>query len=118
MGPGRPAGQEFGLGRAGLCLGRAHGRQAAGAAANGRGVLLGGDTGFFYNNGKSPAEHPGQPKTVYAFRPATGEYSKVGELPVGIVTAPAIECCGKVHLISGETGPGKRTNTVTVVERV
>lgn len=81
-------------------------------------VLLGGDTGFFYNNGKSPAEHPGQPKTVYAFTPATGTYVKAGELPVGIVTAPAIECCGKVFLVSGETGPGKRTNTVTVVERV
>lgn len=80
-------------------------------------VLLGGDTGFFYNNGKSPAEHPGQPRTVHAYRPEADEYCVAGELPVGVVTAPAAELAGKVYLISGETGPGKRTNTVTVVSR-
>lgn len=80
-------------------------------------LLLGGDTGFFYNNGKSPAEHPGQPRTIYAYRPADDSYAVAGQLPVGIVTAPAVEWHGKVWLISGETGPGKRTNSVTVLER-
>lgn len=80
-------------------------------------LLLGGDTGFFYNNGKPPAEHPGQPRTIYAYRPADDSYALAGQLPVGIVTAPAVEWQGKVWLISGETGPGKRTNSVTVIER-
>lgn len=78
-------------------------------------LLLGGDTGFFHNNGKSPAEHPGQPKTIYAYRPGSDTYALVGELPHGIVTAPAVEWRGAVWLISGETGPGRRTNRVTVL---
>ncbi len=80
-------------------------------------LLLGGDTGFFYNNGRSPAEHPGQPRTIYAYRPAEDAYAAAGELPLGIVTAPAVQWQGKVWLVCGETGPGKRTNTVTVIER-
>lgn len=80
-------------------------------------LLIGGDTGFFYNNGRSPAEHPGQPKTIYAYRTADDSYAVAGSLPVGIVTAPAVESHGKTYLISGETGPGRRTNAVTVLER-
>ena len=80
-------------------------------------LLLGGDTGFFYNNGKSPAEHPGQPRTIYAYRPADDSYAVAGQLPVGIVTAPAVQWQGKVLLVSGETGPGKRTNSVTIIGR-
>ena len=80
-------------------------------------LLIGGDTGFFYNNGRSPAEHPGQPKTIYAYRPEADSYAVAGSLPIGIVTAPAVESHGKIYLISGETGPGRRTNGVTVLER-
>jgi N-acetylneuraminic acid mutarotase len=80
-------------------------------------LLLGGDTGFFHNNGKSPAEHPGQPTTIYGYRPDIDTYAVAGRLPVGVVTAPAVEYRGGVWIISGEIGPGRRTNTVTVIGR-
>lgn len=79
-------------------------------------LLIGGDTGEFLASGRPPAEHPGQPKSLLAYRVAADDYAPAGESPVGVVTAPVVRVGDAWWVISGETAPGVRTNAVTVVE--
>ena len=74
--------------------------------------VVGGDPGEFYRaslEGKAPAVHPGQSKAVYSFTPASGEWRREGELPIGVATMPAVVVDGVIYTISGETHPGVRT---------
>ncbi len=76
--------------------------------------LVGGDPGNFYRaslEGKAPAEHPGQSKAIYAFDVATNQWSKAGELPIGIATFPSVcpNTAATWFTISGEIAPGVRT---------
>ena len=75
--------------------------------------IVGGDPGNYYRAslaGNAPAEHPGQSRDVYSYTPATGEWKKLGELPIGVATFPVVLIAP--HLLktfSGETHPGIRT---------
>lgn len=81
--------------------------------AGGKLYVVGGDPGNFYRAslaGNAPAEHPGQSRAIYSYTPATGEWKKEGELPLGVATFPAVVLPGgRVLTISGETHPGIRT---------
>ena len=85
---------------------------------NGKLYVVGGDPGHFYRAslaGQAPAVHPGQSKDVYSYTPATGEWKKEGELPVGVATMPAIVVDGIIYTISGETHPGVRTPKINII---
>ena len=75
--------------------------------------VVGGDPGNYYRAslaGNAPAEHPGQSRDVYSYTPATGEWKKLGELPIGVATFPIVPISPYVfETISGETHPGIRT---------
>lgn len=76
--------------------------------------LVGGDPGNFYRAslaGNAPAEHPGQSKTIYAFDVAANQWSKAGELPIGIATFPSVcpNTAATWYTVSGEIAPGVRT---------
>ena len=76
--------------------------------------LVGGDPGNYYRaslEGKAPAEHPGQSKAIYAFDVATNQWSKAGELPIGIATFPSVcpNTAATWYTVSGEIAPGVRT---------
>ena len=57
-------------------------------------------------------EHPGFPKTAYAYHTLTDTWASVGEMPVGQVTTPATKLDGEILLVSGEIRPRVRTNQV------
>ena len=76
-------------------------------------LLAGGDAGEFAKTGKPPWEHPGQPRTLRLYRPATGECVVVGETAAGVVTAPTVVADGAILIVSGEAAPGVRTNVVS-----
>ena len=98
--------------------------------------LLGGDPGKYYEKlikGELKTEeqedgtivitetHPGQSRKIYRFNPekatdANEAWTKVGELTIGVVTAPAVKMGDKIYIISGETAPGVRTPYISVVE--
>ena len=76
--------------------------------------VVGGDPGNYYRAslaGNAPAEHPGQSRDVYSFTPATGEWKKLGELPIGVATFPVVPFPSRnaLQTFSGETHPGIRT---------
>ena len=76
--------------------------------------VVGGDPGNYYRAslaGNAPAEHPGQSRDIYSYTPATGEWKKLGELPIGVATFPVVTFPRNMQLttFSGETHPGIRT---------
>lgn len=76
--------------------------------------LVGGDPGNYYRAslaGNAPAEHPGQSKAIYAFDVAANQWSKAGELPIGIATFPSVcpNTAATWYTVSGEIAPGVRT---------
>lgn len=87
-------------------------------ALRGRIYVIGGDPGNFYRaslQGKAPAKHPGQSKTVYAFTPATNTWQKAGELPEGVATFPAAVSGECIYTVSGEIFPGVRTPRIHAI---
>lgn len=82
--------------------------------------LIGGDPGDYYRAslaGQAPAQHPGQSRRIYAYRPAEGTWTLCGELVQGIATAPSVTL-GEgapvdLLVISGETAPGVRTPRIS-----
>ncbi len=86
---------------------------------NGKIYVVGGDPGNFYRaslEGKAPAKHPGQSKSIYVFTPATNTWQKVGELPEGIATFPAVQLKNALITVSGEILPGVRTPMIYRVQ--
>ncbi|HIX19775.1 MAG TPA: MFS transporter [Candidatus Akkermansia intestinigallinarum] len=98
---------------------------AAGPMPTGLGelYLIGGDPGDYYRAslaGQAPEQHPGQSRTIYAYRPETDSWSVAGELSTGVATAPAV-VLGEASplellVISGETAPGVRTPLINRVQ--
>lgn len=85
---------------------------------NGKIYVIGGDPGNFYRSsliGKAPARHPGQNKSIYTFAPASSTWQKVGELPEGIATFPAVQLPDALITVSGEILPGVRTPNVYLI---
>lgn len=80
--------------------------------------IIGGDPGNYYRaslQGTTPAEHPGQSRAIYTYTPTTGAWEKVGELPEGIATFPAVISGGRIYTVSGEIFPGVRTPRIHTV---
>ena len=80
--------------------------------------IIGGDPGNYYHaslQGTTPAEHPGQSRAIYTYTPTTGAWEKVGELPEGIATFPAVISGGRIYTVSGEIFPGVRTPRIHTV---
>ncbi|MGN0836320.1 MAG: kelch repeat-containing protein [Akkermansia sp.] len=81
----------------------------------GRLLVIGGDPGNYYRAklaGQEPPQHPGQNRCVYAFDPADGIWTPLGDNCVGIATAPAVGVGNTVYTISGETRPAVRTPVI------
>lgn len=85
-------------------------------AGKGELYLIGGDPGDYYRAtlaGQAPAQHPGQSRRIYAYRPADASWTLCGELEQGIATAPCVTLGEgspvELLVISGETAPGIRT---------
>lgn len=88
-------------------------------SVGGKLYLVCGDPGNFYRAsiaGNAPSAHPGQNTAVYSFTPATSEWKKEGYNSLGIATAPAVEKCGYIYIISGETHPGIRTPLISTLQ--
>lgn len=74
-------------------------------------ILIGGDDGSHY--GKSPQTHPGQSKSVYLFNGGSGTWSRADvSLSTGRATVPAVVLGDQILVVSGETAPGIRTDSV------
>lgn len=58
------------------------------------------------------AERPFVPNYVLAYHTITDQWSKAGEMPVGVVTTSIAQWGDQVVIPSGETKPGVRTNRV------
>ena len=57
-------------------------------------------------------DHPGFPKTAYAYHTITNTWIKFGSLPANQVTTPAIRWGDDIMLVSGEVRPRVRTSQV------
>lgn len=80
--------------------------------------VIGGDPGDYYRaslQGKAPAQHPGQSRAIYTYTPSTGAWVKVGELPEGIATFPAVVIGDSIYTVSGEIFPGVRTPRIHTI---
>ncbi len=60
-------------------------------------------------------DHPGFPKTAYAYHTITDAWTEFGQLPVNQVTTPAVKVNNQIFLVSGEIRPRVRSNQVWVV---
>lgn len=78
---------------------------------DGRILLIAGDDGS--RVGFQPvAEHPGFPKTILSYEPATNRWSEAGETPAPRATVPTVEWLGRFVIPSGEVRPGVRSPEV------
>lgn len=69
-------------------------------------ILIGGDK---RGNSPDPARPVVQSRDILGYDVIRNEWSRLGEWPVGIATAPAIVKGNEIVTISGETAPGERT---------
>ncbi len=87
-----------------------------------------GDPGKYYRamlTGFAPARHPGQRRTVYAYDFKKEIWTLEGRAPIGVATAPLVTLPSEdspaglktpVIIVSGETFPGVRTNTISTMK--
>jgi solute:Na+ symporter, SSS family len=73
-------------------------------------LLLGGDDGSQVN--VAPADHKGFPRDILAYHSITDTWAKVGRLPTGLVTTPAIVWNKRIVIPGGEQRPGVRSTEV------
>lgn len=86
---------------------------------DGKLYVVGGDPGNYYRatlTGNPPANHPGQSRSVYAFNPEGGYWSKEGENTVGVATAPCVLIGNIIYTVSGELRPRVRTPLISAVK--
>lgn len=69
-------------------------------------ILIGGDK---RGNAPDPSVPVVQSRDILGYDVIHNEWSRLGEWPVGIATAPAVVKGGEIMTISGETAPGTRT---------
>lgn len=77
----------------------------------GRLLVIGGDDGVNVNF-EPKEEHPGFPRDILAYDPASDAWSRVGEAPFSLVTTTAVEWRGRIVIPGGEARPGKRSTQV------
>ncbi len=75
-------------------------------------VLSGDDGKLFERTEELRDDHPGFPRTIYTYHPATDSWRSLGESPVNQVTTPAIHWDDSIVLVSGEIRPRVRTPKV------
>ena len=69
-------------------------------------ILIGGDK---RGNSPAPSSPVVQSRDILAYDIVKDEWSRLGEWPAGIATAPAVTRGNEIVTISGETAPGERT---------
>jgi SSS family transporter len=57
-------------------------------------------------------DHPGFPKTAYAYHTITDTWTEFGMIPANQVTTPAVRVDNDIFIVSGEIQPRVRTNKV------
>jgi solute:Na+ symporter, SSS family len=73
-------------------------------------LVLGGDDGSLVAT--APREHPGFPRTVWAYHAVTDTWARFGELPFSLVTTAAVPWDGGWVIPGGEARPGVRSTEV------
>lgn len=82
---------------------------------DGRLWVIGGDDGA--NVAFEPKDqHPGFPRDVLAYHPATDTWTQVGEVPFSLVTTALVQWRGRLVIPGGEARPGKRSPQVWSLE--
>lgn len=74
-------------------------------------LILGGDDGANVNF-EPKDKHPGFPRQILSYDPASNTWSSRGDLPFSLVTSPAVKWNGAVIVPGGEARPGKRSPAV------
>lgn len=74
-------------------------------------LIVSGDDGTQVNFEPKSA-HPGFPKDILAYEPATDTWSNLGPSPLSRATVPAVEWRGDSVIPNGEEKPGRRTPEV------
>lgn len=75
--------------------------------------VFGGDDGSkFFQNAELTDDHPGFPRTLWAYHTVTDSWAQLGEAPFGHVTTTAVEWNGAIAVPSGEDRPGHRSPQV------
>lgn len=70
-------------------------------------LLLGGDDGSLVD--RTPADHPGFPRKVWAYHTITDTWAELGTLPFSLVTSNAVTWQGRIVVPGGEARPGVRS---------
>jgi N-acetylneuraminic acid mutarotase len=78
---------------------------------NGQLLIVSGDDGTQVNFEPKP-KHPGFPKDVLAYEPATDRWGRLADSPLSCATAPIVKWNGMAVIPNGETKPGYRTPEV------
>lgn len=74
-------------------------------------LVIGGDDGVHADFEPKEA-HPGFPRDVLAYDPASDAWSTHGSVPFSLVTTSAVEWQGRIIIPGGEARPGKRSPRV------
>ena len=91
----------------------------AGAIGQSHIFVLGGDTGRLApQTDELKLEHPGFPKTTFAYHTITDTWIEAGDLPANQVTTPAVRWGDAIIVASGEIKPRVRTPKVWAVRPV
>ncbi|MEN6385342.1 MAG: sodium/solute symporter [Phycisphaerales bacterium] len=76
-------------------------------------IIAGGDTGTYAEKTMELKDkHPGFSRDIYGYHLITNTWSKIGNLKLGQVTAPAVVWNNNYTIISGEIRPGTRTPAI------
>lgn len=78
---------------------------------NSRFLIVSGDDGTL-THFEPKDRHPGFPREVLAFDPATDRWTNLGPCPLSLATAPVVEWRRQKIIVSGETRPGVRSPAV------
>lgn len=73
-------------------------------------LLIGGDDGS--RTGPAAAQHPGFPRTLWAYHTLTDSWAQMGTLPFSLVTTPVVTWQGRFVVPGGERQPGLRSPAV------
>jgi N-acetylneuraminic acid mutarotase len=73
-------------------------------------LVLGGDDGS--QIGLPPSSHRGFRRDVLAYHTGTDRWQSAGELPVALVTTPAVNWQGRIIIPGGEDHPGSRSSQI------
>lgn len=75
-------------------------------------TIGGADGSLFETADELRLEHPGFPKSIYAYHSITDTWAMAGRMPVNQVTTHAVQAQGRIFLASGEVKPRVRTRAV------